>query len=199
MSVRSYFTTACDYVIKTFPLNDELLKHAGVANIKNRLETSFSSISYFVHRFHYLEDKLDQLELEFVEYQVSTVDDLDSLAEKRADESWYEIGQIKDIATIQLKYQFLSKCMLMILSISHSNAEDERIFSVVWKNATEFRSNLSTPVLSDTLITKMYWQAAGVPCHKRVLTNDLLAKCTRQQWRVIRESHNLLRQVLVTV
>ena len=34
---------------------------------------------------------------------------------------------------------------------------------VVRKNATEFRSNLSTPVLSDTLITKMYWQAAGVP------------------------------------
>ena len=69
--------------------------------------------------------------------------------------------------------------MLMILSISHSNAEDERIFSVVRKNATEFRSNLSTPVLSDTLITKMYWQAAGVPCHKRVLTNDLLAKCKK--------------------
>ena len=57
--------------------------------------------------------------------------------------------------------------------------EDERIFSVVRKNATEFRSNLSTPVLSDTLITKMYWQAAGVPCHKRVLTNDLLAKCKK--------------------
>ena len=51
--------------------------------------------------------------------------------------------------------------------------------SVVRKNATEFRSNLSTPVLSDTLITKMYWQAAGVPCHKRVLTNDLLAKCKK--------------------
>ena len=24
-----------------------------------------------------------------------------------------------------------------------------------------------------------YWQAAGVPCHKRVLTNDLLAKCKK--------------------
>ena len=69
--------------------------------------------------------------------------------------------------------------------------------SVVRKNATEFRSNLSSPVLSDTLITKMYWQAAGVPCHKRVLT--FLQSARRQQWRVIRESHNLLRQVLVTV
>ena len=71
--------------------------------------------------------------------------------------------------------------------------------SVVRKNATEFRSNLSTPVLSDTLITKMYWQAAGVPCHKRVLTIDLLAKCKKATMESIRESHNLLRQVLVTV
>ena len=64
-------------------------------------------------------------------------------------------------------------------AIARTMGQETRIFSVVRKNATEFRSNLSTPVLSDTLITKMYWQAAGVPCHKRVLTNDLLAKCKK--------------------
>ena len=67
----------------------------------------------------------------------------------------------------------------MILSISHSNAEDERIFSVVSKNATEFRANLSTPVLSDSLTTKIFWQAAGIPCHRRELKNELLEKCKK--------------------
>ena len=69
--------------------------------------------------------------------------------------------------------------MLVILSVSHSNAEGERIFSVVRINATEFRSSLSTPVLSDALVSKLYWQAAGIPCHKRQLTPALLQKCKK--------------------
>ena len=40
-SVRKYFVTVCDYVIASFPLSDELLKHASVANIRKRDEVSF--------------------------------------------------------------------------------------------------------------------------------------------------------------
>ncbi|XP_038058954.1 uncharacterized protein LOC119730226 [Patiria miniata] len=177
MSVRKYFTAVCDYVISTFPLSDELLEHAGVANVNKRLEESFSSVSYFVKRFHFMEDKLDQLEVEFANYQVD--DELDSLLEKRADDTWFDISHMKDKASSQLKYQHLPQLMLMILSISHRNAEDERIFSIVRKNATEFRSSLSTSVLSDSLTSKIYWQAAGIPCHSRVLKNNLLLKCKK--------------------
>ena len=69
--------------------------------------------------------------------------------------------------------------MMVILSVSHSNAEDERIFSVVRKNSTEFRSSLTTSVLSDTLVNKLYWQAAGIPCYQRELKPELLQKCKR--------------------
>ena len=190
MSVRKYFTAVCDYVISTFPLSDELLEHARVANVNKRLEVSFSSISYFVKRFHFMEDQLDQLEMEFANYQVD--DELDSLLEKRADESWFDISHMKDKATSQLvKYQYLPKLMLMILSISHSNAEDERIFSVVRKNATEFRSSLSTPVLSDSLTSKIYWQAAGIPCHRRALKNELLQKCKKATVMYNKRNYNV--------
>ena len=43
----------------------------------------------------------------------------------------------------------------------HIATAKHRSNTEIRKNATEFRSNLSTPVLSETLITKMYWQAAG--------------------------------------
>ena len=147
-SVRKYFVTVCDYVIASFPLSDELVKHASVANIRKQDEVSFSSVAYFVKRFHFMEDMLDTLEVEFAEYQLADI--VDSVIAMRADQAWLEIGKLKDYSG-QLKYKFLPKCMLMILSISHSNAEDERIFSVVRKNATEFRATLSTPVISDTL------------------------------------------------
>ena len=134
-----------------------------------------------------MEDMLDTLEVEFAEYQLADI--VDSVIAMRADQAWLEMGKLKDYSG-QLKYKFLPKCMLMILSISHSNAEDERIFSVVRKNATEFRATLRTPVISDTLTTKMYWQAAGIPCYKRVLNNELLDKCKKKpQWSLIRREH----------
>ena len=175
-SVRTYFTTVCDYIISTIPLSDDFLRHATVANMKKRLDVS-SSISFFAKRFHLLEEKLDQPEEEFANYQIEELEGIDM--NKRADEVWVDISQVKKNATGQPQFVLLPKVMLVILSISHSNAEDERIFSVVCKNATEFRSSLSTPVLSDALVCKLYWQAAGIPCHKRQLTPALLQKCIK--------------------
>ena len=118
-SVRKYFVTVCDYIIATFPLSDKLLKHAGVANIRKREEVSFASVAYFVKRFHFMEDMLDTLEIESADYQLTDI--LDSVIAMRADQAWLEIGKLKDYSG-QLKYKFLPKCMLMTLSISHSNA-----------------------------------------------------------------------------
>ena len=124
--------------------SQELPRENSVANLRTRLDASFSSVSYFVQRFNFMEDKLNEIENEFAHYQID--EQVDSLVEtgletKRADEMWVQISLVKDRATGQLHYQYLPKVMQLILSISHSNAEDERICTVVRKNATEFRSN----------------------------------------------------------
>jgi hypothetical protein len=41
-SVRNYFMIACDYIIKKLPVNDPLLQHAEVADIKLRTSQKFS-------------------------------------------------------------------------------------------------------------------------------------------------------------
>ena len=68
-------------------------------------------------------------------------------------------GQMKRVWTWHMRkinqqdskymYIHLPKIMLAILSFPHSNADDERIFSLVRKNASEFRPSLSTQTLSD--------------------------------------------------
>ena len=49
-----------------------------------------------------------------------------------------------------LKFQRLSEVALLVLTLSHSNAEEERIFSMVTKNKTKFRPNLK---VDGTLLT----------------------------------------------
>ena len=45
-----------------------------------------------------MEDKLDQLEAEFANYQID--DELDSMLNKRANECWFAISHMKDEATV---------------------------------------------------------------------------------------------------
>ena len=174
-SVRNYYVTVCNYVIQTFPLKDEVLLNACMADPSRRLSTKFSSVAYFVKRFHYMEDKMDALEEEFGQFQVDPLESL--VLDQRVDTVWMEISGIKDKTTGKEKYLYLSKIMVMILSLAHSNAEDERLFSLVRKNATDFRPNLSTQTLSDFLTQKMYSQAKKVVCHKMTLDDQLLVKC----------------------
>lgn len=52
------------------------------------------------------------------------------------------------------KYQKISNLMLLILTIPHSNAECERIFSSITKIATQFRSSMTKDTLENLLICK---------------------------------------------
>ena len=54
-----YYVAVCNSVISKFPLHDEVLQHARVANPMNRMEVAFSSLSFFVKRFHFMEEVLD--------------------------------------------------------------------------------------------------------------------------------------------
>ena len=176
-SVRKFFTAVCDYILKKFPINNEVIKHASVADPRKRLESKFESVSFFMDRFHLLEDKRDSIQHEFVHYQLDDLSGVSISPERRADDMWVEISNLKDKSTSEQKYVHLPKIMLAILSIPHSNAEDERIFSLVRKNATEFRPSLATKTLSDLLTQKVMSLASEHPCYEMTFSDSLLAKC----------------------
>ena len=119
-SVRKYFLTVCTYVFDTFPLQYEPLMHSRVANPKLRMEMSFSDVPYFVERFHFLQDKMDELELEFAHFQMDPLLSID--LDDRADNVWVQIRSIKDESD-NFKFIFLPKLMLqLVLVISHGNS-----------------------------------------------------------------------------
>lgn len=77
---------------------------------------------------------------------------------------------------------------MLVLLIPHSNAQEERIFSMVRKNKTAFRPNLdSKGTLSSILTVKL---ANDVPAHQFEPTKDLLKTAKSATWNYNKEHSN---------
>jgi len=189
-AVRLYFTTVCDYMIKKFPYGDELLVHAQVADVSRRLEMDFSSVSFFVERFpcitHVLGNvTVDELENEFLAYQVDALTK-DILTADRADTAWHLISEMKDsVSTKVQKYGTLSKVMMAVLCIFHSNSDCERIFSFVTKTKTKYRPNLCTRTLSSIVTHKVTMQSLHEKAYTANPSAHLLKDAKRATYEML--------------
>ena len=142
-----------------------------MADINRRQTAKFSSLRYFIHRFPCILPKefiIDDVQDKFRLFQATSIED------KRADEAWTEIGQL---ATAGRKlFHGLSTVMLGILLIFHSNADCERVFSLVTKNKTKYRASLSTDMLSSLVTRKVMMAAKNSVCHMEDYSDTLLRR-----------------------
>jgi len=118
-------------------------------------------------------ETLNLLQTQFLQYQV---DDLSAavLSAVRIDTAWHQLSLIKDVSTGLPKYGVLSAVVQGILTMYHSNADCERLFSTVRKNKTDFRASLSTDTLSSILTHKTMLSARSQVCHSIVHSDELL-------------------------
>ena len=112
---------------------------------------------------------------EFIDYQMMNDNDLpkqvketailqldedDKIATFRMDVIWGHLGNLK--VGCYPRFQHLSKVAQLVLVLSHSNAEEERVFRLVRKNKTCFRGILHmNRTLSAILTIKMNSTAPG--------------------------------------
>lgn len=120
------------------------------------------------------ETQSDAIETQFFRYQIENFNEEITNC-NRIDLAWHKISQMKG-TNGELKYDVLSKFIKMILVIPHSNAEDERIFSIVRKNLNEYRPNLSSSTLSDIIVEKMNTLSKNEKCYNSKFSKDLLTK-----------------------
>lgn len=177
-SVRKYFIKVCDYIIHKFPVNSDVLLHARVACLSSISDSSFKSVLFFTEKFPVLlnineKDKhsaIDELHSEFCSLQLEDISTI--LNVERIDTQWGLVGQMKSSDGV-LKYKNISSVMLGILTVPHSNSECERIFSMVTKTRTQFRSNLSDDSLETILIAKSMQQGM---CYEQQFDHAFLQK-----------------------
>lgn len=177
-SVRKFFQLSCDYIVLKFPLENEILIHAEVADIKNIESASFTHVKFFVEKFpcmlvvkagETVEEAKDVLQGQFCALQVET--DLPTNSSERMDVQWSTIGKIEGLYGCP-KFDRLAFTMLSILVIPHSNAECERVFSGVKKTRTTFRASMSDDVLNNILLAK--YQSAQKKCYEQDFNVDFL-------------------------
>lgn len=133
------------------PSNDPLLAAAEVVEVELQSSSKLSDINYFMDIYPRLISTTKDIILEqFSEYQFT---DISSCKSDRIDLTWSNIGNMKDLCG-SVKFKELSLLMFGILTIPHSSAHCDRIFSCVRKNRTEKRSCLGDDSLEVLLVIK---------------------------------------------
>lgn len=163
--VLAFFVKAVSYAKENLPIDDKLLKNSSFLNFSLRRKSDFTQIEYFINRFPILaqfkdEEQNRRLKDEFYSYVMLNDNDLEAMGinvdKNELDKLWIQLSKVKNPIDDSYRFQNLFKVAKSILVIPHSNAAEERVFSLVRRNKTSFRPNLNTKEsLGSILITKL--------------------------------------------
>ena len=174
---------------KAVTTRDSLLQNCKFVDFDLRSTSSFDSVQRTVESFHTINrqllerpELLDTLEEELMEYQAivkgdvlqhiwdeAFVKDTSRCDHYRMDMVWGYLRQ---------RFPLLSEIALAILVVPYSNAADERVFSMIRKNKTEFRSRLDlSKSLNSVMRVKMNLLEQIQPCYYWKPDKELLKKC----------------------
>jgi len=149
-----------------------------------RLEKSFSSVEYFVLKYPetFPGMNLDQLQEKFLNYQLlseaeipkeakANISDVSEEHPYRIDILW---GFFVKSGTNSFEFDLLFKVAEAVMMIPHSNAGEERIFSLINKNITLSRSSLKLDGTLSLLITvKTHIETLFSGNHQRLFLRKL--------------------------
>ncbi|GFS19233.1 connexin 27.5 [Elysia marginata] len=151
-NVKKFFTVTVDYLLKSLPLSDPVLTKLSITDPASLPESSSNSIRFLAQRYPVLiaaNSSLDTVLEQFVNLQCSMPVDLEVT---RVDEFWVSCSQMTE-GTSKL-YDAISFFMLGLLTIPHSSAHCERVFSCVRKIKTDQRSSMAPKTLESLLVLK---------------------------------------------
>ena len=160
--------------LQWLPLDDQFLKHCVFVDFEKRSKVTFENIQEVINSFSRINATiindpaiLDTVEEEFLDYQAMAESDipndiweaaLKSDGEHRMDIIW---------GHLEPKLPSLGAIALSVLVVPHSNAGEERVFSMIKKNKTDFRANLQLDgSLNSIMRIKMSHPEELLPCHK---------------------------------
>nr|KAG5692967.1 hypothetical protein BaRGS_032399 [Batillaria attramentaria] len=165
--VRLYFETVVEYLLKKLPLENSVLKNAIVIDPHRQMEVRISQLEYFLLQFPVLLPKdvpMDEILEQFSRYQAADIKPILDAAkqeeEKQSESSWKKAQDVRvDALWNMIISSFpdlldLARVMKGIMTIPHSSAPCERVFSKVKKNVTDQRSCLSQETTEALLVLK---------------------------------------------
>ena len=167
--VLAFYSEAFSYGVEKLPINDSVLKHSIFADISKRESVSIDDVLSFIEKFHlnFNPETIILLSEEFLDYrQLNDHDISDSVRQNactmdddrnkhyRVDILWGYISQMKGCIG-KHRLDILFKVIKLVLVLPHSNASEERVFSIVRKNKTTFPASMEFNNLGSILTVKL--------------------------------------------
>ena len=159
-AVRSFYIDAASQALKKLPFDDPVLSNSVFLNFEEKEDCSVNSVEYFCHKYSnvlkFQNSDMNKLQDQFLDYQLLKKQDIPKstweealvyedrehgIKHYRMDSIWGYIGSLKT-ADHSLKFGLLSAVAKLVLTIPHSNAGEERVFSLIKQNKTPVRSRL---------------------------------------------------------
>ena len=193
-AAQAYFKDSLSYILTKFPPSNELIMKAGWIDVGSRIDSKWESVEFFINRLKAIFQQLpvDKLYDKFCDYPtvpdecfrddvlkeakvIDREEDGEVLFPYRVDVLWWYIAQLVIPGTTAKRFKHLPKVAGLVLVLPHSNAGEERLFSIVRKNKTESRALMKLEgTLSSLLAMKLQYPEQTVPCHMWSPTKELL-------------------------
>jgi hypothetical protein len=173
-SVRKFYEVVTAKMLEKFLFKDPIVNCLKFLNPAMRRELPPSTITDLARRFPSLvpKDQWDQLEEEFMDFQITPALELPSFGEgTRPDVFWGEVTAMRNRINNTLRFPMLSKFVRAMIIIPNSNADCERIFSMVKKIQTDTWSRLNNSTVCALLTVKVN---NTKQCHSLKPSKDLL-------------------------
>ena len=142
--VKTFYSAFVKKLLKVFDFKSEMLSTLAFLEPKNSQKMSLSSFDAIASFFPVTFEK-DLVKLEYREFAID--DTIDPSIDSDAINFWILISKMKSPMG-NLLYKNLATLALQLISTPVSNADSERVFSLVRRIKTEYRSSLSTETLS---------------------------------------------------
>ena len=158
--VREFYETSVSKMLVKFPFTNGTLKEMAFLDPRNRTMASVTGIVSLASRFtSFSTDEIDTLVLEFRDYRVAPMNELPTFApaeDAAVDHFWASMAEVKAITDLEcLRFTLLSQLAKTLLTLPHSNADPERLFSMVRKVETEQMRRLDPSTVCDLLSAKV--------------------------------------------
>ena len=204
-SIREFFVGAASYITHKFDWNEPILKHSCFVDFDKRKNIPFQSVEYFVSRFSEHCPPPDQRDELYDEYRVyqslpgipsdllsnlrsteNSTNEHEDDTRFRADILWHELEKQRD-SDGKKKFGLLAPIAKLVLTLPHSNADEERVFSIVRKNKTIFRPNLSLDTTLPSILQCKVNGFSHTKCFQFEPSHDVLQHAKPATWQYNKE------------
>lgn len=173
-----FYVKAAQEIAVRLPINNQLFQEFQFLdpniclnpknyNKSNQLDNSKEIFGSYIDKYKVVE------ELREIPYFFNN-EQIENFKKMSITEMWHEISTVKDFTSDNYKFNNICILAKMILTLPHSNASAERIFSIVTDVKTKKRNRIGDNTLNSVAIIRSSFQDKNLTANKFIVTDEHL-------------------------